>query len=170
MIRSELNMAIDKKCESCGQRIQQTRKETLSKMKLTMLRSAADQVIRTGKNDFMVRDISDPEEFKLYSNFHHLRFHGIIAKVKKDGKVVPRHWLVTRNGWAFLRGDIQLPKYVMVRNNGIESRADVMVTLGDVWHGADFLQTTFEYFDHETGEPIGYRPVLSKSSPQAQLF
>lgn len=157
-------------CDSCGQRIQETRKETLSKMKLTMLRAAADHVIATGKNDFRVRDFSAPEDYKLYSNFHHLRFHGIIAKVKKDGQVVPRHWLVTRNGWAFLRGELELPKYVLVRNNAIESRADRLVSLGDVWHGADNLVTNFEYFDHETGEPIGWRPRFPQSSPQAALF
>jgi hypothetical protein len=161
---------MSKQCPSCGQRIQETRKESLSKMKLKMLRAAADHVIATGRNDFMVRDISDPDEYKLYSNFHHLRFHGVIAKVKKDGHIVPRHWLVTRNGWRFLRGEIQLPKYVMVRLNGIESRADTMVSLGDVWYGTDYIQTNFEYFDHETGERIGWRPRATQSSPQAALF
>lgn len=163
-------MVQPKYCGSCGQRIQETRKETLSKMKLKMLRSAADRVIATGVNDFMVKDISQPEEYKLYSNFHHLRFHGIIAKVKKDGRVVPRHWLVTRNGWAFLRGEIELPKYVMVRNNAIQSRADQLVRLADVWFGADYLQTTFEYFDHETGKPIGWRPVTGRTTPQMSML
>lgn len=159
-----------KVCESCGQRIQQTRKESLSKMKLSMLRAAADHVIRTGKNDFMTRDFTSDEEYKLYSNFQHLRYHGLIAHVRLNGQKVRKHWLITRNGWAFLRGDIQLPKYILVRNDKTQSRSDVLVSLGDVWHGADYIQTTFEYFDHETGEPIGFRPRAPQTSPQASLF
>lgn len=154
----------DKICESCGQRIREMRKESLTKMKLKMLRAAADHVIATGKNDFMTRDFTSDEEYKLYSNFQHLRYHGLIAHVKVNGKKVRKHWLITRNGWAFLRGDIQLPKYIMVRNDSTQSRSDRLVSLGDVWYGADYIQTTFEYFDHETGKPIGWRPTNPKAA------
>lgn len=148
---------LKERCDHCGQRIQMQRKEVLGKGKLRMLKAAASHVMSTMQNDFMVRDISAPEEYKLYSNFHHLRFHGIVAKVKKDGKVVPRHWLVTRNGWAFLRGEIDLPAYVLVKDNEVKSRADKRVTLKDLLHGEDYIQTSFEYFDDD-GNPIGVRP------------
>lgn len=135
-----------------------------------MLKAAASHVMATMQNDFMVRDISAPEEYKLYSNFHHLRFHGIVAKVKKDGKVVPRHWLVTRNGWAFLRGEIDLPAYVLVKDNEVKSRADKRVTLKDLLHGEDYIQTSFEYFDDD-GNPIGVRPHYpATDNKQARLI
>lgn len=151
---------LKERCDHCGQRIQMQRKEVLGKGKIRMLKAAASHVMATMQNDFMVRDISAPEEYKLYSNFHHLRFHGIVAKVKKDGKIVPRHWLVTRNGWAFLRGDIDLPAYVLVKDNEVKSRADKRVMLKDLLHGEDYIQTNFEYFD-DNGNPIGVRPNYS---------
>lgn len=161
---------INERCEHCGQRIQLQRKEVLGKGKIRMLKAAATHVMATMQNDFMVKDISAPEEYKLYSNFHHLRFHGIVAKVKKDGKVVPRHWLVTRNGWAFLRGELDLPAYVLVKNNEIQSRADKRVTLKDLLHGEDYVQTSFEYFDDD-GNPVGVRPHYPNiNNNQARLI
>jgi len=161
---------LSERCNHCGQRIQMQRKEVLGAGKIRMLKAAASHVMATMQNDFMVRDISAPEEYKLYSNFHHLRFHGIVAKVKKDGKVVPRHWLVTRNGWAFLRGDIPLPKYVLVKDNAIQSRADQTIYLKDRLGGEDYIQTSFEYFDDD-GNPVGVRPHYPQSSDkQARLI
>lgn len=158
------------RCNSCGQRVPFTRKEILGKGKIKMLKAAANQVMSTMQNDFMLRDIHTPEEYKFFSNFHHLRFHGIIAKVKKDGKVVQRHWLVTRNGWAFLRGEIDLPAYVMVKNNAVQSRADKRVTIKNLVHGDDYIQTNFEYFDDD-GNPVGIRPVYpSTNNQQARLI
>jgi hypothetical protein len=161
---------LKERCNHCGQRIQLQRKEVLGKGKIRMLKAAAAHVMTTMQNDFMVRDISAPEEYKLYSNFHHLRFHGIVAKVKKDGKVVPRHWLVTRNGWAWLRGEIALPKYVMVKDNAIQSRSDQLIYLKDRLGGEDYIQTSFEYFDDD-GNPVGIRPHYpAPENNQARLI
>lgn len=47
-----------------------------------------------------------------------MRFHGLVAKVKDDGKQIPRHWLITRKGWGFLGGDTIQSK-VLVYNNQV---------------------------------------------------
>ncbi len=69
-------------CSSCGQKIQESHKELLSRHKLTMLKRAASHVKSTMRNDFMVRDIAGPEEFKTYNSFQKLRYHGLVAPVR----------------------------------------------------------------------------------------
>jgi len=154
------------KCDHCGQKIQQTHKEMLTKHKLTILKVAAQHVMSTGVNDFRMRDMGDfttsPSD---YNNFSKLRFHGLITPVKdklSDRKIKGR-WLITRNGWAFLRGELDIPKYVMVRNNSVQSRSDARISVRDVFYGSEVIQTTFEYFD-DAGKPVGVRPLLPSAN------
>jgi hypothetical protein len=155
--------ALNERCDRCGQRIQLTRKEILNKHKATMLKRAAGHVMLTMKNDFKVSDFTKPEEFKPYNHFAQLRLHGLIFKQKtSDGKTVLARWGITKNGWAFLRGEIQIPKYVHVQNNKIKSRADMLVGFNEVWSGEPHVQTSFEYFD-DAGNPVGIRPNYGTS-------
>lgn len=158
------------RCNHCGQRIRLQRKEMLNKAKVMMLKRAAEHVLSTMTNDFMTRDFTTDEEYKLYSNFQHLRYHGLIAHVKVNGQKLRKHWLITKNGWAFLRGDIDLPKYVLVKDDHTQSRADQRVYLKDLWYGEPYIQTSFEYFDDD-GKPVGIRPKYPVTdNRQAQLI
>jgi hypothetical protein len=47
-----------------------------------------------------------------------IRLHGLIAKVKKDGHQIPRHWVVTTKGWQFLGGE-DIPAKVVIYNNQV---------------------------------------------------
>lgn len=148
----------------------EARKEHLNKMKLIMLRTAAQHVMKTMSNDFMVRDIADPEEFKLFNNFQKLRYHGLVTPTRDGaGKRIKGHWLITRNGWAFLRGDIMLPRYVLVQDNHIEGRADEDVSLRQVASQDFEIVTQFEYFD-DNNKPVGLRPAQPKKMEQASLL
>lgn len=150
---------LNERCDHCGQRIPLIRKEKLDKSKVKMLKRAAAHVMETMQNDFMVRDFTEPADFKRYNFFSHLRLHGLIFKQRTaDGKEIRGRWGITKNGWAFLRGDKLLPEYVLVRNNAIEGRADLLVSFGEVWRGEDTIQTSFEYFDDD-GNPVGLRPT-----------
>lgn len=145
-------------CTHCGQRIPLARKELLNKQMINMLKRAAAHVMITMQNDFMVRDFTTPEEFKQYNMFSHLRLHGLIFKQRdEDGREIRARWGITRNGWSFLRGEKDLPLYVLVKNNHIVSHADELVGFNQVWRGEDTMQTTFEYFDDD-GHPVGIRP------------
>lgn len=151
------------RCDHCGQRIPLARKELLNKQMIKMLKRAAGHVKTTMKNDFMVRDFTEPAEFKQYNWFSHLRLHGLIFKQRTaDGKEIRARWGITRNGWAFLRGEKQLPAYVLVKNNHIVSHADEQVGFSHVWRGEDTMQTSFEYFDND-GNPVGIRPNYPSS-------
>jgi hypothetical protein len=147
-------------CKCCGQRIQQAHKESMDKTRLLMLKSAAQHVISTGINDFKKRDLGlDQMSLSAYGNFGRIRYHGLITPVRdKANRRIKGRWLITRNGWAFLRGEFNIPKYVLVKNNSIESRSDTTISVRDVYYGSETIQTTFEYFD-EDGKPVGARPV-----------
>lgn len=161
-------MSSDKICPCCGQRIQLARKELLNKFVLKMLKRAAMHVKSTMVNDFMVRDFAEPEEFKSYNFFSHLRLHGLIFRQRDAaGNHIKGRWGITRNGWAFLRGQLQLPAYVLIKNNHIESRADELVGFSQVWRGEDTMQTSFEYFDDD-GRPVGIRPSYPTNNDQQQ--
>lgn len=152
-------MSDKENCNACGQRIPLARKEMLNKHKVEMLKRAALHVNKTMTNDFMVRDFTEPEDFKRYNFFSHLRLHGLVFKQRdRAGNEIRGRWGITRNGWAFLRGEKQLPKYVLIKNNSIVSRADELVGFREVWRGENTMQTSFEYFNNY-GEPVGVRPV-----------
>jgi hypothetical protein len=151
-------------CNKCGQKIQTPHKEELNAMKLGLLRRAADHVMDTMVNDFRVRDFAKPEEFKRFHNFQKLRYHGLVTPVRDrdTGQRIKGRWLITRNGWAFLRGDIGISKYVLVKNNSIVGYSDKQINVYAISHGLDAIQTTFEYFD-DSGQPVGFRPTLEQS-------
>lgn len=161
-------------CDHCGQRIPLTRKEMLNKHKVQMLKRAATYVKQQydageeNANDFMVRDFTEPEDFKRFNFFSHLRLHGLVFKqTDAAGNVLRGRWGITRNGWAFLKGQLQLPAYVLIKNNHIESRADLLVNFSDVWRGEDTMQTSFEYFDDD-GKPVGVFPQAPASADNNQ--
>jgi len=163
---------LNDRCDHCGQRIQLQRKEILNKACAIMLKRAAEHVMRTMQNDFEIRDFTEDGDFKFFSNFSHMRYHGLVAHVKVNGKVHKRRYLITRNGWAWLRGEIALPQFRMVKNghNVPGKQSDRLVYLRDIWHGEPYVQTSFEYFDDD-GRPIGIRPNFpATDNKQARLI
>lgn len=139
----------------------QAHKETLNKHKLMLLQEAASHVMKTLKNEFPLHELSG--NINSYNNFQKLRYSGLIFKVKRGT------WGITRNGWAFLRGEIALPKYVLVRDNHIITKSNNLVYLKDIYYGADYIQTVFEYFN-EYGEPVGLRPAPVSADMQLGML
>lgn len=125
--------------------------------------SAGELVASTMNNRFKLKELKACSEPSHYNNFQKLRYHGLIAKAKVDGQLVRNEWVITRNGFRFLRGKINLPKFVTIKNNHVEVRSDVMVSLTDVWRGAPYLETTFEYFDDDNN-PVGLRPAQERQT------
>jgi len=125
-------------CNTCGQRIQNARKETLSKIKLEILMSAGQLVASRMSNRFKLKEIEACTEPSHYNNFQKLRYHGLVAKLKIDGQPVRNGWCITRNGFRFLRGKIEIPKYVLIKQNRVVERSEVLVSLSDAWRGAPY--------------------------------
>lgn len=164
----------DHLCTGCGEPhiVQDAHKESLTKIKCNMLKQAAAHVMATGVNDFKKNDFPGTQSHSEYANFPKLRYHGLIARSKADGVTHRDRWLITRNGWAFLRGELELPKYIRVRYNRTleEGRSDTLVSLLDVLKGGEYMETTFEYFDEETGAMIGRRPITRPGTQQTTLL
>lgn len=64
-----------------------------------------------------------------------MRFHGLVAKVKEDGRQIPRHWLITRKGWQFL-GKEPVPAKVIVYNNQVLGHDGGTITIDRIGGGA----------------------------------
>lgn len=134
--------------------------ENLGKHKLTLLQKAAREVIDTHKNEFSTRLFQD--NVSDYANLQKLHYHGLIFKVKRGV------WGITRNGWSFLRGELDLPKWVLIRDNHIVERSNELINVKDVYRGAEIIATTFLYFD-ELGNPVGTKPSLDRERQMALI-
>lgn len=158
-------------CTGCGEAhiVQQAHKEQMDKTLLLMLKASARWVIDNNKNDFKKRDLGLSEMSQsAYGNFGRLRYHGLITPVRgEDGKRIKGRWLITRNGWAFLRGTLNIPKFVLVKNNTITSRSDKLTSVRDVYYGSEVIQTNFEYYDDD-GNQVGFRPAFQQPVRQHQ--
>jgi hypothetical protein len=117
-----------------------THKETLNRHKLYLLKQGADEVARTGKNIVDIKIFRS--NINSYNNWQKLRYHGLIAKTDKRGE-----WVITTNGWNFLRGDISLPSYVVIGDNHIVERADTHVDANKLYKTEEIVDTTFEYYE-----------------------
>lgn len=156
-------------CPHCGEQheVKNVRREMLNKHKLTMLKIAAQHVVETNVNDFKLSELSG--DVNNYTNWQKLRYHGLVHHVKKNGVIQRGRWLITRNGWAFLRGELELPKWVDVKENTIRDRAPQTIGVKDVYRGSEAINTTFLYFD-DYGTPVGVRPTAVPKQENASLF
>ena len=145
-------------CGGCGQRIRLAHKETMNKKLLQGLKYAAKVISDTKVNDFDLHEMI--EDYNVYNNFQKLRYFGLVHHVKDSkGRKVRGHWLITRNGWAFLRGELSIHKWVKVLDNRIQDRSPELINVREVYRGSDIVVTTFEYFD-DSGAPVGHRPTM----------
>ncbi len=153
-------------CETCHQKIRLAHKENLNKNLLTGLQQAARRIAASGVNDIDINEFID--DTNIYNNFQKLRYFGLIHHYRNNDVKVRGHWLITRNGWRFLRGDIKVHKWVKVQNNSIIEHSPELIDVRSVYYGSDIITTTFEYFD-ENNRPVGFRP-LADGSQQLSLI
>jgi len=64
-----------------------------------------------------------------YGNFQKLRFHALIAKLRKSGEVIHRAWVITHRGAQFLRGEISIPKRVQTLMNKVVAHDTEMIDI-----------------------------------------
>lgn len=149
---------MSKTCNKCGQKIKLAHKETLNKKLLQGLQAAARIVIETNRNDIDLHTLID--DYNIYNNFQKLRYFGLAYYLKDaKGQRVRGHWIITKRGWQFLRGEIKISKWVKVLENHITERSIDTVNVRDIYRGSDVVVTTFEYFD-ENNNPVGYKPTI----------
>ena len=121
-----------KKCLCCAESMSLLSR-TMSRQMAGTLRKIAIRVQETDKNDVI------PAEFTgdlflnrtQYANLNVLQKHGLIAHLSiKDGN--KRHYCMTRRGYDFITGKIQIPKTVYSLRNKLVRKSEDMVTITDI--------------------------------------
>lgn len=94
-------------------------------------------------------------ELNEASNWTKLRFFGLVAKHMVNGKHTGGKWVVTRNGWAFLRGQLPVPAHVKTFRNRIVEKS-VLSTSYYTIMGSDtsFPSHSDFYADTVTGDDL----------------
>jgi hypothetical protein len=135
-------MPTEEYCPTCGASMKKAW-HTLTPGLVGALVKIYKEVSSKGENVWVRRgnDLTKNED----SNLTKLRFHGLIARVKKDGERVPGEWLITRRGVDFLRGEIQIPRRVQTFRNRVIDHDEQLVTVTDVMKGETWWEQKFDY-------------------------
>lgn len=144
---TEFEKSSIEKCSCCGAKIK-IWKHRLTPGLVKTLMKFGNKIKQSGKNDLHIQKeiVFNSNE---YNNFQKLRYFGLIAKVRNsDGGHIGGHWLLTRNGGAFLRGELPIRRWVKTFRNEIVERGDddvefIFNILSDNSH--EYFQKEFPY-------------------------
>ena len=94
-------------------------------------------------------NVFNPHDINLsnyeYSNYQKLRFHGLIARYKQDGKVIKGKWLITSRGGDYLKGQLLVPAKVKTLRNKVIDHSPEMVSIGEVMRKEEYWQKDFNF-------------------------
>ena len=135
-------------CQCCGAKIK-IWEHSLSPGLVKTLIKFANAIKRKKENDI---DLQKEAGFNLneYNNFQKLRYFGLVAKIEGEAG----HWLITRNGWAFLKSELTMPKKVKTFRNKIQEKSNELVSIKDYFNNVfneGYWQKEFD-FEIKQGE------------------
>jgi hypothetical protein len=154
-------------CPNCGHEIQiaepikretKARWESLNSGLVATLIEAVKAVHRNNENRFhLQRDLTLSKT--AYNNAQKLRYFALITHAESDNKR-SGEWKITRFGGAFLRGEMTIPRKVMVQDNHVIDHSMNRVHINELRD------------QHPEFEPrFAYVPCLmSKQANQPKLF
>lgn len=143
------------------------RKHEMTGYLVDLLKIAVEHVHNTNANDFKKGEIAEALSIfgpAAYGNFPQLRYFGMVAHPEIDGIKQKRRWLVTKTAAAFLRGEYEVRAWVKIKDNHIVERSEERVNIRRL--GRSPIQTNFEYYNKDTGEKTGVRPLPAQPSVQ----
>lgn len=129
------------RCVNCKARVR-IYKHELSTGLLKILAKFAQTVGHKKRNEIhLLHDMDGDQTLSRveYNNFQKLRYHGLVAKVRKH----PAHWLLTHLGSEFLHGRKTVPRLKVSYRNVIVGRTEDQVGVRDIknepwWPRLDF--------------------------------
>lgn len=133
------------KCPHCGANTKAFWHK-LSPGLVSVLIKAIEYVKIHNKNCFHYKDLN--LNYSEASNLQKLRFHALIAKVPDKAG----HWLITKRGGQFLRGEIVVPMRVQTYRNEVKEHSKEMIHISDLRHKFPEFQSKFAY---EYQQPVG---------------
>lgn len=139
---SDMNRTIDLSATEIANLYKITRptdKHRLTTGLVSILLNIHRTVKEKGRNDIHVNrevpEVCGPQAYHQLSNTTKLRFHGLIAKVKdENGNHKKGHWLITKRGGEFLRGEIELPEFAETQKNQVVGHSGNMVDIRRLKH------------------------------------
>jgi hypothetical protein len=108
----------------------------------------ASKYVYQHKNEFHLRkDLIGKNEFTKveYNNFQKLRYHALVAKVKKRGAVKRGYWLITKRGFDFLAGRVSIPDRVQTFRNKITAHSTRLVFVKTIYGAMPYFDEAYDY-------------------------
>lgn len=141
----KLKRTEDKRCPHCGAKMEK-KKHVLNRGIVRALRMMIKGVRAEDKNDISFGDIPW-ESFNQHQNFQKLRYFGLVAHPRENGKRVWGRWLITNRGGAFLRGELAIPSFVVSYRNHVIERSESFRNIVEIEndHTLAYYQTEFSY-------------------------
>lgn len=139
---------MSEKCEHCGASL----KKYWHRLTPGLVRALAKlyrAVVEKGKNDIDINEEMDNTKNKLSHtekcNWQKLRLHGLVARVREDGRVMRSRWLLTKRGSQFLSGKVLVPLRVQSFRNEVVDHDAENVSVGHVMRNSVHWEQDFDY-------------------------
>lgn len=145
-------------CETCGAGLKKYWHRVTPGMVKTLIK-ARRHVDASQKNEFhLYKDLTGDNALTTVEqmNWTKLRFHGLVAKVKRNGEWEYGYWLITKRGGQFLKGEIAIPHRVQTFRNKVVAHDSTLVYIKDVIGEMPYFDNNieFEYADEEDLEKV----------------
>lgn len=129
-------------CPTCHQLVRGRTKHLLDDADVSALLKMWHYIIEQKENKIDVRQAQ--LSYTERSRVTQLRFHALIAKYRINGRQKQATWLLTKRGAQFLKGKINVPKYVYTQNNEVVDHSIETVNRRD-YRVLDDFTGHFEY-------------------------
>ena len=136
-------------CPTCDAKLT-GRWEYINKSQITLLNKLHKGINKFNRNSIHLQDdlyLTKNE----YNNFQKLRYNGLVAHADGTGC-----WLMTRRGASFLKGEIHLPKGVLVFRNRIQKYATKRVNIKSVLKNDEPYYYKCNDFNYETVDILDF--------------
>lgn len=91
----------------------------------------------------VIRDMDGtPNELEKceWSQLTKMRFHGLVAKHRENGKHKAAHWIITERATKWLRNEISIPERVKVFHNQVIDQSPELVNVGFIARATPYVQ------------------------------
>ena len=155
---------INKKCEYCNASLKEYW-HSLTPGLIKTLFKFVKAVKEKGVNEIHLQTEVELTKSE-YNNFQKLRFHALVAKVKREDQTHKTgYWLITARGGQFLRGEIEIPYSVRTFRNRIVGYSDRQISIKEfrnklLWFETDF---DFEIFEGDVISRVPYESNTTKT-------
>lgn len=152
------------KCPCCGKHVQIYKRRLTRKMCLALLVFARYLFEHQTKEAHAEAVFKDHNSLWSDHSFAKLRFWGLIERVegeRPDGNPDNGFYRITKDGYAFLHGELEVATFCIEYLSKIQSYSDVYVTWGRV--------TEFFHYDRDVRNLYAFEPFDEDAVPDEVL-